>query len=529
MSSQSRNLLTPASVLLLLTFALALGSFFYWAAYTLASNDTAWLARTGQLIIASGKLPEHDVFSWTCNDKDWVLYQWLFEVGLGATFNAGGPRGLWISGLLSALTAGIIYFYILPRQWSRLRIPLPIIFPLLALTLSPAWFFIRPQLISNLFIAIYINACERFRRSGKVNAIAILPVLTIVWANCHPLWLIGLLIPAVYISYHYLRVFLARHKQNEGTATKFQTLAPLLVLLLCAISVLANPYGMKLVDYELYLSGANNFKTVNELRPLFADPPIPFYPFIAFSMLSSVIIAWKSKFVPLPGLILAGFGLLAAISANKFTPVGALLIWPCLGFALSGFRAKGALPEAFEQLKPVIAVTRPVERYLNRKGGARLLILSLILSFACYQTRIPTADFAIVVFTYNDIETMKFLFTHDFPDKRVFNDEPTGSLMIYFNILPVFCDGRVDFYGKEFCDKWLSCINGETGWQDYLAKLSVNEIVIKNSTGLFQELSRSSRWLRAYDNGARSVWLPNNDQGKYLLEQWRSEAAAPGK
>ncbi len=525
---------------------MALGSFWYWAAYPLASNDTAWLARTGQYILASGRLPAQDLFSWTCTTRPWVLYQWLFEIALGLIFNAGGPRGLWISGLLATLSVAVIYFYLLPRQWLRLRIPLPVILPFLALALSPSWFFIRPQLVSNLFTPIFINACERFRRNGKVSSIAILPLLMIFWANCHPLWLVGLLITGVYVLHYYtdhLGMFgslkiktAAAIEQSMEQANKEisasqcngrnKSLAPFLVLALCMLVVLVNPYGADLLKYEWYFSSVNNFKTVNELKPLFVDPPAPFYPFIVFLVISTVILIWKAKAVPLPGLILSGFGLLAVLSANKFSSTSALLIWPYLGFALSALGRKDARITIVEPMRRIAAASRSISRYLNRKGGVRLFLLGLICSFVCYQTRIPTADFAIIVFTYNDIETMKFLFTHNFRGRRVFNDEPTGSLMIYFNILPVFCDGRVDFYGKEFCEKWLSCINGEPGWQDYFTGLSVNEIVIRDTTGLYQELSKSSDWLRAYDNGMRSIWLPKNDFGKQLLNRWQSKDSA---
>lgn len=519
---------TGRLILLSTAFAIAAASFWYWVAFTLASNDTAWLMRAGQLILAERRLPSRDIFSWTCRNEPWVLYQWLFEVLLAATFNTMGPRGLWVSALLASVAAGIVYFYLLPRQWLRLRLPLTIAFPFLAFALSPPWFFVRPQLVSHLFIPLFINACERFRRTGRARSLWYLPLLMIIWANCHPLWVIGILIIGAYVL-----PYCVRNLKRPGLS---RLLAPLAMLGVSGLAVLVNPYGAGLIGYEWYFNSASNFKAVNELRPLLIDPPVPFYPFLVFCAVSCVFIISRLRYVPPPGWIISGLGIAAALAVNKFAPVGALLVWPYLGFALASLRTSRqaigsrvlpgppAAATVGALLRKISTSTRRVDSYLNRKGGFRLLLLAAITSAACFETRIPTSDYAIIVFAYNDVDTMRFLATHRYPHRHIFNDEPTGSLMIFFNVLPVFCDGRVDFYGKDFCDKWLSCTNGDPGWQEYLNKFGVDELVIKDSTGLYSELSKSPEWLRGYDNGLRSIWLRNNDAGKAAIQEWQVEA-----
>lgn len=524
MSQKTVRVFLPALLVLSVTFIAAVGSFYYWVAYTLASNDTAWLMRAGQYIIGGGRLPAHDIFSWTCHDRPWLLYQWLFEVVVGAIFNAAGGRGLWLSALTTGVTAGLLYFYLLPRQWLRLRLPLLCAFPFLAFALSPPWFFVRPQLVSQLFVALFINACERFRRTGSARSLWYLPVLTAIWANCHPLWSVGLLVVGAYVAWH-----LARHWRDREWKSLFQ---PVLVFAVCLSAVLVNPYGARLFSYEWYLSSAGNFKLVHELTPLLVNPPVPFYPFLVFLAVSSAMLIWRFRFVPAPGLLLSAFGILSALAMNKFAPICATLVWPYLGHALASLRGvrshsfepqqAHAGPEKFWQM--CIQATRPVEHYLFKKGGIRAALVAILISAACFEMRIPTSDYAIIVFAYNDIETMRYLATHRVSPCRIFNDEPTGSLMIFFNILPVFCDGRVDFYGREFCGRWLSCIDGDRGWQEYLNEFGVNEIVIRDTTGLFSELVQSRDWLRAFDNGTRSIWLRNDKPGQLTVKQWHAEA-----
>ncbi len=474
--------------------------------------------RTGQYILAKGNLPAHDIFSWTLTDRPWVLYQWLFEVVVGIIANASGPRSLWVAGFATSLFAGWLVFFLMPRQWLRLRIPFAIACPFAALMLSPPWFFIRPQLVSHLFILVFINAWERFRRCQDWKTLWYLPLVMIVWANCHPLWVFGIAISGAYALVHCLSAF------SEGNSKKM--VAPGAIILACAAALLVNPYGAGLIGYELYFNSANNFKAVNELKPLWDNPHPLFFPFIAFCLISAPLIIWQARNVPKAGWLLSALGLCAGLSINKLAPVGALLIWPYLGFALAGLRQPLA-SRAKDSLAGVLHFLRKADGYLNRKGGFRQLLLALIISAACFELRVPSGDYAIIVFCYNDISAMKFLATHPFPNRRIFNDEPTGSLLIYFNLLPVFCDGRVDFYGKDFCQAWMNCVDGEAGWQAYLDQFAVNEIIVRNSTGLNAQLVKSPNWLLCFNSGLRSIYVRNDEMGKSILGKWRSADTAP--
>ncbi len=492
-------------------FALAVASFFYWAAWAFGSNDTAWLMRTGQYIVAHGRLPAHDLFSWTCPDRPYMAYQWLFEVLLALVFRAGGAHGLWLSGMAATVAAGVVYFYLLPGQWLRFRAPLFIAFPLAALALSPPWFFIRPQLVSHLFIPIFVDACERLRRTGDAGRLWYLPLIMVIWANMHPLWVVGLVIVAAYAVPD---LFSPRPARAAGPRW-----APAAVLAACACFVLANPYGPGLISYELYFQGQTNFKAVNELRPLIDHPSPFFYPFLAYLVLSWAALLARAKRVPLPGLLLSGFGSAAALAMNKFAPVAVLLTWPYVGCAVAGLCRSAARG----RLAPLaVACRQAASRWFSGAGRLRLALLSVLVSVACFEARIPTADYATIIFAYNDVETFRFMAAHRFPSPRIFNDEPTGSLLIYFGLGPVFADGRVDFYGQEFCRQWIACVDGEPGWQDYLSRYRVTQILIADNVVLYDELARSPRWLRVYDNGMRSLWLTNDRSGRDTLRHWRA-------
>lgn len=355
------------------------------------------------------------------------------------------------------------------------------------------------------------------RRSSNLRALCYLPLLMVVWANCHPLWAVGLVIVGVYGVHASIKRWRAHERKTWWL--------PLLLPLTCALAVTINPYGISLIGYEWYFSSNNNFKMVYELRPLFLDTPVLFYPFIMYLSMASILIAWRWRYVPVPGLVLAATGLFSALAVNKFVPVGALLSWPYLGFALASLRGRDGdrYVCAASRILGLFSSRLKIDFYFARKGGARLLLLSVLISAACFEFRVPTSDYAIIVFSYNDVQTYKFLATHNYPHRRIFNDEPTGSLMIFFDLLPVFCDGRVDFFGREFCDEWLSCKNGEPGWQAYLDNLGVDEVVVKDTAWLYPELSRSQAWLCGFDNERHSYWLKNTAPNKALVYGWKQE------
>src|ERR1022692_1456260 len=72
----------------------------------LGDCDTGWHSRTGEGISADGRVPLHDVFSFTKPGAPWFAWEWLSDV-LFAKLN--GLGGLMAMVLFGALLLSITY------------------------------------------------------------------------------------------------------------------------------------------------------------------------------------------------------------------------------------------------------------------------------------------------------------------------------------------------------------------------------------------------------------------------------------
>src|SRR5215831_9419448 len=53
------------------------------AASLLADGDTGWHLRTGEWILAHGRVPQADLFSYTQAGKPWYAWEWLWDAVFG--------------------------------------------------------------------------------------------------------------------------------------------------------------------------------------------------------------------------------------------------------------------------------------------------------------------------------------------------------------------------------------------------------------------------------------------------------------
>ena len=49
----------------------------------LADGDTGWHLRTGEWILAHGRVPQQDLFSFTHAGQSWYAWEWLWDVCFG--------------------------------------------------------------------------------------------------------------------------------------------------------------------------------------------------------------------------------------------------------------------------------------------------------------------------------------------------------------------------------------------------------------------------------------------------------------
>jgi hypothetical protein len=98
---------------------------------------------------------------------------------------------------------------------------------------------------------------------------------------------------------------------------------------------------------------------------------------------------------------------------------------------------------------------------------------------------------------------------------RVFTNDEWGDYLIY-RLYPrgrVFVDGRSDFYGNDFGDRYLDVMHVRHGWEKTLSRYGVDTILMPLDAPLTGALKESSRWTVVYDDGRALVFRPAGAEG----------------
>lgn len=429
------------------------------------SSDTAWLIKTGQHLLEHG-FTRTDPFSWTCSRQPLVIYQWLFSIFAGAVYKIGG---LWLIGLTTAIAVALLLLVLLPHLMLKQGVKPVYVFGLTSLILTPAWFWARPQIVSFILIVIFVSLLESFRQNGFKKKHWLLPLLMVLWANCHSFWFIGL---AMMLAY-----FLPACRSLKMAG----------FTLLCIASVFLNPYGAGLISYNLSFLSEPDFGTIRELQPSLLLDPVSNLQTLTYLCLAWIAIIANRAKVPLQGLILASLGTFSGLLFYRFAPIAILLTWPYMALALSenSYFANFKLKTNF-----VLAI----------------LTLSIIATSVCYINKFPVDKPVWFTYTCNNLKVIEFLRQNPTLTEKMFCGPALGCSQILENLGPVFIDTRFDFYGRDFCNKYSHCLTAQEGWQAYLDKWKIKTVSIEKTSLLNRELAQSPLWRKVYDDGDYLVW-----------------------
>ncbi|MDI9848912.1 hypothetical protein QM467_12675 [Rhodoblastus sp. 17X3] len=207
-------------------FALLLPSI----ASLMADPDMLWHIRTGQDILASGRFPTVDTYSWTMAGQPWIAKEWLSQVLYALAFQLAGWSGAALLALCAASAAYAIIFANIERRAGALFALAAIV----AIALAGNFHLLaRPHVLAwpvvALFAAQLLDAAEQ-GRAPRLRA----ALLMTLWANLHGSFLFGFILTPFFAW-----EALAR---TEGSRMRL-ALRWLAFALACGLAALIHPYG----------------------------------------------------------------------------------------------------------------------------------------------------------------------------------------------------------------------------------------------------------------------------------------------
>jgi hypothetical protein len=454
-----------------------------------ADGDLARHLTIGNVILTTRQIPTRDLFSHTLPNAPVVLHEWLSEVVFAAVNTMGGLNGVaWLTAAIVAATYTILA-HALRDAGVRALVTLGVAFA----AFIAGWIHIlaRPHIFSTLFFVLFLFVIERYRRSGNVRILFLLPPLMIVWANLHGAGLIfGLILIGLYIAGAVL-------ERNRRSAVE---LSALWVAVLLASQI--NPAGLQLLTHT---SGFLGSRFILDITTEYQSPNFHAANTWLFAILivTSLAMGWRgTQKLAWTNLILliswTGFALYTARNIPLYALVAVIVLAP-----IADTWIKEAAP----------ALDRFVSRFETNARRASgwvwaMIIVVVLISLEANGAKLDLwrkgNAFDANTFPIAAVDAIK----NSPPEGNVFNDFNWGGYLLY-RLWPekkIFVDGFTDF-GEQLTREYLKVVDGTPGWEEILERHQVQWVIIPPTGSLADRLNHSNQWVSRYEDKTAGVWV----------------------
>lgn len=492
-------------------------------------DDLFWHLATGKYIAENKMVPGADVFGFSTLGKEWIPFEWGWDVLNYSVYSFGGYTS--ISILRTAFF--LLMFYFLLKISGKLKIN-PVISVMVFLLLLFGILerlLIKPQISSYLFFGIIIYIFLHHRVSDKVTKkIYWLPLVFFLWANMHMGVLAGIGVFAIFLFSEFL-VFLKPSFFPETCSPEIRKRKLIILSVVFAVSLFAlllNPHGIRTFTYVYSHLQMKMIEEVFEWRPpldsLF-DGTIFRYVYYAFLGGALIILLYSVRRKDLfAGLLTAIFTLLSFRSSRfsiDFMIISSVFLVIAINYFLSSVRNK--------KLNEIITVSPAIKIVLillitaasvSLPSGVLYKLMNYDRSFGF---GIDTEDFPVnaVKFLkennivgqgskpFNTYYCGGYLIweisgAYNFIDSRNLNDEIYYSYKS-MNYMQASFEQKFDNYGFDYV-LW------------FYPKLPLSTIELKASIASYL-IRKNDKWRLVFWDDNSMVFIKNNARNQELIRQ----------
>jgi hypothetical protein len=480
----------------------------------LGDGDTGWHLRTGEWIIANGRVPHEDMFSYTRAGQPWFAWEWLWDVLFAWLHQRGGMEAVILASVLVVCTTSVLLFRLTCRKCGN---------PLLAIALmilvtggAAIHWLARPHLFTMLFTVIFYSILERVK-DGNVRLLWWLPALTVLWTNLHGGFFLGIALTGAYAAGEIADAVFTSDASRRQPALR-RGVPYLITAAGCLAATFVNPYFYHLHQHILaYLGDGYMYRNIVEFQSFDFHHPVASYfePMLILGLGAAVWNLYRRQFGY--SILLAGWAHLALVVVRNvpiFMIVAAPLVAEMLQSLLSELPTKnlaawirqGAVK--FEEYAKDFGSTDSIARvHLTSAAGIGLLAALFYAPNAPAKCR---AEYDAKRYPAKAVEILRQAGSPEV----IFTDDEWGGYLIY-RLYPskrVFIDGRSDFYGTPFNEKYQSVMGVRYDWEKSLGQYHVNTILLSPKAALAGALKESRHWRPVYDDGVAIVFRATGDR-----------------
>lgn len=384
--------------------------------------DMWWHLRNGEVIWTTHSVPATDLYSYTTNHHHVAPQEWLSELTIYGAYRIGGYPGLmfWLCFFSSSL---LIAAYVLCSIYSgNSKVGF--------LGAMIVWFFatvglaVRGQVIGYLLLILELLLLHLGRTRSPRWFLA-LPLLMLLWVNCHGSFIFGLIVMGVFLLCSFFNF------RQGGLACSAADPRHRRMLLLAAVLssglVFLNPDSVGQVMYPLNTMLHEHIvvTAISEWQPLALSDPRGLGLIAILAFVALFLIARRGAELFLHEILLLAIGTWLAMNHQRMAFVFGILAAPVVARLLAkswdGYQADKDHPIANA-------------------------VLILALFFGIFKVFPSRAALEKQVDKGNPVAAVQYIRTHHLSGNMLNTFNNGGYLIWALPEHPVFIDGRADAY-----------------------------------------------------------------------------------
>lgn len=482
---------------------------------------------------------------------------WLFQVILYLVFSAGGPYA--VSFMLWALVAGI--FFLLHRATVvRGADPLVAVAAIVAFSgflrirIQP-----RPETFTYLFVSLTIYILTEYYYGRRKKLIYLFPPLMLVWANCHPSYLIAFVLCGAFFADALAR---AAWNGRIGWAALGTWVFPPLAagaagLLLCGL----NPAGYEMILAPIItitrgaLAGGGSpiMMSISELTPVKGTGMYLHFKAAAVFVAVSLVLGAVGRKIFLLDLFLFAIAFKGAWDSARAVSMMGLFLSPGISSHLTGFlgrvgewaaargegreraierqggksrpKKKGKEAQAEGKPAPRGAAARPSLYRLRTAAAAAVLAACMVFGGVTLAFSFSQLEFGAGMTRHKFSFAAAEFLRRNPPGGNMFNFFDVGGFLdwqLYPQAL-TFIDGRT--YNQQVFLEHQTVTGALPGWKEILDRYRVNYLVLKgmDSSGMIlpivSVLAGDPDWSLVFSDGLFLIFVRNSPANAEYLRR----------
>lgn len=442
---------------------------------------------TGSLILQTHHISTTDIFSFRTVGYPSIPHEWLAQVIFASAYNWLGLSGIVLIIALSIMLTWSIVYYKTLRQSNSFFAAL--IFTALAAGASQLHVLPRPHIFTYLLTAVWVALLERIDEN-KLRAWWPLPLVMLLWVNLHGMFVIGIIIWAIYLAGD----FLDHPSKTWFSSTKAKALIIGGALSLAA--TLFSPSGFHIwAAIKSLASNAYITSRIPEYQSANFHMPEtwPFIIILIFVMIGFARTTEKTSWTHI--LLVVSFTGLALYS-SRMIPLFAIVVTPIAAKAFADW-----IQNEYSQSRLFFTEKNCSEINSSSNGLVWLLVIILAVTMLFSSGKSMDPENRGNIFDEGFFPVKAAIWLQHHPQSgHMFNEFDWGGYLLLklWPAYQIFMDGHTHIYGEELTREYERVVSLDAGWEAILAKHDVAWAIVRANDPLVRVLSASDDWVIAY-------------------------------